>query len=281
MNDWRTKSAIYQGLALVNPNALDSDIQQLNVAVNIQNQIKDVLASYRIFLPPAFEQGYVPLAKILTPQKSVIVERARACFGGATNRLTTEETAKFCLGTPIAAPAIDVKLLNVQPQAPNQIAYVCQFSAFDDDIRPIPPNVFQPFSRVDWAVAGAPHSLKLNSVCFTVGPGTSPVVMIIKIPIGVDPQGRTIYRLVLQNGVHRVFRLAELGNTHVAAIVHTLNLNEVPQPLVDTPREALVIPRPLMISDFVNASITQSFAWERVKLVWKLVLTSQQERFFA
>lgn len=280
MNDWTAKSAVYQNTRPANPNALDTDVQQFHVSANVQNKIRDVLASYRIFLQPTFTQGYIPIEKIITPQKSVIIERARALFGGTANRLSDDDNAEFCLGTPITPPVIDIKFLGIQ-QAPNELTFNYQFSALDDDIRPIPPNIFQPFVEVDWSSRGSPHRLKLNSVAFTVGPGASPLVTIAKIPLGpVGPNGAPAYRLVLMNGVHRVFRLAELGNTHVAAIVYPANLNEIPQPLVDTPREALLAPRPLMIRDFLNANITKTFAWERVKVVFKLGLTMKQERLF-
>ena len=281
MQEWKQKASLYNSIPPANLNTVDTDILPLNVSAGVKVKIDAVVSSCRSMLPPSFDLAFVPIEKLVTPQKSVIVERARVSFGKATGVLSQDAIAQFCLGTPVSVPQIDAALLGVgaNPQAPNQVVFVYQFSSLDMDVRPIFPSGLQPFQTVNWSAPGSTHPLELKSIPVTVGPGAASVI-VRKVPIGVTGTGSVIYRLIIQNGVHRIFRLAEMGNSHVAAVVHTVTPNELEAVMVDTPREILIGQRPLTIGDLVNSKITKAFQWRRAQNVFKLQVTVQHDRTF-
>lgn len=281
MQEWKQKASLYNSIPPANLDTIDTDVLPLNVSPGIQVKIDAVMSSYRRMLPPLFDLAFVPIEKLVTPQKSVIIERARDSLAKATGILSRDQIAEFCLGTAALVPQIEAMFLGMaqNPQAPNQVAFVYQFSSFDMDIRPVLPSGLQPFQTINWSAPGSTHPLELKSIPLTVGPGASPVI-VRRVPIGVSGTGSAIYRLIIQNGVHRIFRLAELGNTHVAAVVQTYTANEMEPVMVDTPREILLGQRPLTMGDLVNPKITKAFDWRRAQNVFKLQVTVQHDRTF-
>src|SRR5712692_3926425 len=82
MQEWNQKVTVFNSLPVPNIAATDSDIQPLTVSPAVKQKVDDVISSYKGFLPPSFDLGFVPIEKLVTPQKSVILERARNAFGG-------------------------------------------------------------------------------------------------------------------------------------------------------------------------------------------------------
>jgi hypothetical protein len=278
MQDWRAKNQIFRALPAPNLNAPSANLRPLTVSRGIMQKIQDVIASYRNYAPANYELAFVPFDILVTPQKSVLLERAHAFASGATQPLSDDENAELCLGTPIRVPQIDAKLLasGANPQNPNQFNYVYQFESDDQDIRYLSIPPLGSLRTVNWAVDGAPHAFNLETIPISVGPGSS-LVQVFKVPVGlaITPQGAQtpIYRYILQNGVHRVFRLVELGNTYVAALVHEVSQDEIPNVLVDTPKAVLFSQRPLVVTDLANPAISRSFDWQKAKRLVKLQVT--------
>jgi hypothetical protein len=275
MQDWRAKNQVFQGLPAPNLNVTNANLRPVKVSQGVMQKIQDVIASYRNYLPAAYDLAFVPLNMLVTPQRSVLLERAHRFAAGATQPLSDDENAELCLGTPIRVPQIAAKWLGsgTNPQNPNQFTYMYQFESDDQDIRYLQIPPLGSLRTVNWAVDGAPHAFDLETVPISVGPGT-PLVQVLKVPVGltITPQGvqTPIYRLILQNGVHRVFRLAELGNQDVAAMVHEVSQDKIPNVLVHTPKAALFSARPLVVTDLANAAISRSFDWQKAKRLVKL-----------
>ncbi len=297
MQEWKQKSQTFSQLPQPDVSATDSDLQPLGVTAAVQQKIDAVISSYRNLLPPIFELALVPVAKLVTPQRSVIIERARNTLGGRTTQLSVDEIAEYCLGTPAKVANIDAMFLNQNQKSPNEVQLSYQFSSADQDVRPLLPSPFSPFRKTDWSAPGARHQLHLQTIPFAVGPGQSTVIVakvpagnVISTPFGVTltigPGGPALaapqptYRLILLNGVHRVFRLAELGHTHVAAVVSPTNVNELAPLVVDTPREMLLAQRPLLVSDLTDSAIAKSFEWKKASRVYKLQITIQSDQTF-
>jgi hypothetical protein len=285
MQDWKAKNQIFQGLQPPDLNATNANLLPLSVSQSVMQRIHDVIASCRNFLPPRYDLAFVPLEKLVTPQRSVLLERAHNFASGATQPLTDDENAGLCLGTPIRSPQINAKLLlsGMNPQNPNQFTYVYQFESEDQDIRYLHIPQLGSLRKVNWAVDGAPYALNLETIPISVGPGIS-LVQVLKVLVGhtISPQSvqTPVYRLILNNGVHRAFRLAELGNKYIAAVVHEMNQDEIPNVLVDTPKAALFAPRPLVVTDLANAAISRSFDWQKAKRLVKLQVTVTPEVLF-
>jgi hypothetical protein len=287
MQDWRQKSAIFQTLPAPNLNASAQDLLPLNVSQPVLSKIQQSLASFRNQFPHDYDLAFVPIDLLVTPQRSVLLERARSFAPNASQPLTDDEVAEMCLGRQPKSNAIQEKFLGIgtNPQNPNQIVYVYQFASEDQDIRWLLPATMERLPKINWAAKGARSRLNLRTIPFSVGPGASQV-QVWKVPLGFafaqDQQGQQvqtpIYRLIVHNGIHRIFRLAELGNRHVAALIRAVPPNEIPPQMVDTSRDALLSPRPLMMTDLTNPAISRSFKWRRSKLAIRLRITVDQDR---
>lgn len=276
MMDWQTKSASFQA-AQRNSIATPADVRPLTVSQNVRNQIDALLEAYEFLLPPTYELAFVNLDRIVTPQKSVVLDYASQTFGGATTPLTDDDNARFCLGTPKREPRIDAGFLGQiqNPQIPNQVGYLYQFTSDNHDVRVFPPTLLDPFRVVDMSSLNSSHRRKVKSIPIAVGAGP-PIVQMAKVPM-IHPLTQQLigHRLVLLNGVHRSFRLAQLGNHQVAALVWTVPPNELPNPVVETPREAILAPRPLMLADLVDSQISRSFRWKESRRLIRLQLGIQ------
>jgi hypothetical protein len=105
-----------------------------------------------------------------------------------------------------------------------------------------------------------------------------PIVHVLKVPRGTDPATRmTKHRLIIANGVHRVFRLAELGNTHVASMVQTMSYDDVPNPFIDGPKDKLFVPKPVTISTLADDHVSRLFKWKKSRRFIKLQVSVNQE----
>lgn len=287
-NDWKAKSQVYKNSSIPNINVVSPHFRPLNVSVAVKQKIDEVIASYRNFIPTDYDLEFVPLNILITPQKSIILERARAFASVATSPLTDDENAEMCLGSPIRMPRIDAKFLGtgLNPQNPNQFLSAYQFESDDQDIRYLnfnPRGTRSALQQVNWSVNGTPHSLNLESIPISVGPGT-PLVQVVRVLTGFSiVQGQQVpnYRFVLWNGVHRVFRLAELGNQEVAALVYELSPDDIPNILVETPKPMILSSqRPLLATDLANGTISHTFDWTKANRVIKLQITVNVETTF-
>lgn len=280
MQDWKSKSQAFLSTPVPNLYVKDAELSPVSASPTVLANAQKVLDAYRPFLPPSFDLAFVPLSKLVTPQKSLILERARAHHNGRTTPLTDDENAELCLGTNVRSSAIDAALIgnSQNPQNPNQVTYLYQFISEDQDIRLMMPSFLEPLKNTDWSANGASLPNNLRTIPISVGPGPTPI-HVGKVVVGTDMQDNsTIHRMILLNGVHRAFRLAELGNQYVAAIVQTMTQNEIPSVLVETPKEVLFSQRPLVITDLANSAITRAFAWKKMKSLIKLKVDVTQDR---
>ena len=284
MQDWRNKNQMFRTTSMLNLNIQGQTLQSLNVSPDVLIKIQNVITSYRYYLPANFELAFVPLDTLIVPQKSVLLERAGKFLPGMTGPITDDQNAELCLGTPVYIPEIRAEMLGsgINPQNPNQFTFVYQFESADQDIRYLGIPPLENLKTVDLSPEKAPHKFTLKSIPITVGPGT-PLVQVFKVQIGFmpSPQGIQvpIYRFILHNGVHRAFRLAQLGNKYIAALVHEVTQDELPNILVDTPKGMLFSQRPLLIKDLADSTISRTFDWKKAKSLVKLQITVNAEKW--
>ena len=64
-------------------------------------------------------------------------------------------------------------------------------------------------------------------------------------------------RLILSNGIHRVYRLAKAGYEWCPLVVSDLVPMEIPEQFVDLPKDMLLLPNsnPPLITDFLNEEV--------------------------
>jgi hypothetical protein len=121
------------------------------------------------------------------------------------------------------------------------------FTSYDEDIRMHHPPQYRqiPINEKD------PQSPAFESVCFPVGGGL-PLASAFRVQIG---QGAS--RLVLNNGIHRVYTLASNGYEWCPLLVCDLIPMELPDPFVDFPRDLLLNPdaNPPLITDYLDEEV--------------------------
>ncbi|MDA4114201.1 MAG: hypothetical protein OK474_09165 [Thaumarchaeota archaeon] len=280
MSEWHAKSDIFRSLPREPLGVLDSDLLPLNLSAQIEEKVQTLLSSYRVYLPNTYDLALVPISRLVSPQKYIHQEHARSSFDGVSRMLTDDENARFCIGTPVRDAKIDAAFLGCpKGETAEEFNFLYQFSSDDQNIRYIPPMPLKPLQDLDIA-DGSAANYGVKAVTVSVGPGL-PFVHILKVPVGLDGIGRRpVFRLIIANGVHRIFRLAELGNTHVAALVQTMDWQELPPTFIETPRDLLLGPGALKVTDMVNGAITRTFRWKKSKRVIKLQVKVLQDVSF-
>jgi hypothetical protein len=280
MTEWRAKSELYQSLPREQLGVLNSDLLPLRMSPPIGEKVEALLSSYRVYLPNTYDLALVPISRLVTPQRYIHPEYARSSFDGATTTLTDDENARYCIGMPVRDAKIDASFLGCpKGETAEEFNFLYQFSSEDQNIRYIPSMPLKPLQDLDIA-DGSAAKYGVKAVTVSVGPGL-PFVHVLKVQVGLDGIARKpVYRLVISNGVHRIFRLAELGNTHVAAMVQTMDWQELPRTFVETPRDSLLGPTALKLTDMANSAITRAFRWKKSKRVIKLQVKVLQDVSF-
>jgi hypothetical protein len=279
LNQWRAKCLAFERAPSPELDVQDSELLPLPVKEETMEVIESVLRSYRYYLPPVFDIALVPIQKLVTPQASVSLEQVGSILSGAAGPISDDENASLCLGPPRSSHEIEAAYLG-SPRTPpyqNGFSYLYQFSSEDRNMRFIPIMTLKPVRDMDLATEGSEFPMDVKAIPIAVGSGL-PIVHILKVPRAVDPAaGRNASRLIISNGIHRIFRLSELGNTHVAAMVQTMRYEDLPNPFIDAPRDQLFVPKPLTISTLRDRNISRVFEWKKSKRVIKLQVTVNQE----
>ena len=279
MNEWRAKTQAFESAAPPDLDVLDSEFLPIAVKEETVERIESILRSFRYYLPPTFDLAFVPIRKLVTPQMSISREHARSVLKGTEGPISDDENASLCLGSPLPSHQIEAAYLG-SPKTPsfqNSFSFVYQFSSDDPNLRFIPMQQLKPVRDMNLATEDAPFSYDAKAIPVAVGLAL-PIVHILKVPKGSDPATRmTTHRLIIANGIHRIFRLAELGNTHVAALVQTMSYDDIPNPFIDGPKDKLFLPKPLTISTLADDHISRAFKWKKSRRVIKLQLTVNQE----
>jgi hypothetical protein len=121
------------------------------------------------------------------------------------------------------------------------------FTSYDEDIRLHHPPVYRtiPINEKD------DGSAKFESVCLPVGGGL-PFASAFRIECAPGAS-----RLILNNGIHRIYRLAHAGYERCPLLVTDLIPLELPEQFVDVPKGILLNPaaNPPLITDFLNGDV--------------------------
>lgn len=280
MDEWRAKAETYRSRTQPPLDARDSDVLPMKVSPAVSEKIQLLLSSYRPYLPIAYDLGFVPVSKLVMSQRRIELEHARESFEGISRKLSDDENAEYCLGQPIRDVRVEAAYLGSPKGSPSEFNYQYQFSSDDPNLRYIPAMPLKPFQDLDLSEHGSPYHWNVKAATVSVGPGL-PFLHVLKVRSRASQFSREpLYRLILSNGFHRAFRLAELGNTHVAAMVQSIDWSELPELLIETPRDALLGPSPPRLTDLTDPATTRTFKWKRSKRVIRLQLRITQEVSF-
>jgi len=278
IEDWKVKSKTFQSRLPRSLGASDREILPLEASPETRKKIETLLTACRPYLPSVYTIGLVPIEKLISAQRFVEPAHARRAFNGMTRPLTDEENAEHCLGNPIRDVRIDGSFLGSNDaEGMTEFVYNYQFSSDDPNVRFIPPMPLKPMQDLNNSMGNGGTEWKVKSVPISVGPGL-PFVHVLKVPVYIDNATREpVHRLLISNGFHRIFRLAELGNTHAAALIQTMDARELPERYIMAPRESLFAPNALKLTDLLDKEITRSFAWKKSKRVIRLMIKVVQD----
>lgn len=228
----------------------DSDLRPL--PARVAKDLKEVLgraSNYQPFDSHPLTAAIVPLAKLVTPQLTVNLERIRR-RGPIVEEASLEDLVRYMFHSSVGAPELSRQTLGIGPNGG-----ALMFTTYDEDVRLHQPPMYQsqPINDRD------PQAQKLETICFPVGGGTPfPYAMRVPILPGVS-------RLVLANGIHRTAAAALSGVKEVPILLSEFQPVEVPDPFVETPRQLLLDPNanaPTIV-DFANKSVAIELQYYR------------------
>jgi hypothetical protein len=185
MDEWKAKSDMFRSLRREPVGVLDSDLLPLAVSPQTMTKIGGLLAAYRAYLPTTYDLAFVPISKLVSPQRYVELEYTRAFFDGLSRRLTDDENAECCLGAAVREAKIDAAFLGYPKGQPGEFNYLYQFSSDDQNIRYIPAMPLEPLRDLDLSSERTGGRYDAKAITVLVGPGL-PFVHVLKVPTGFD-----------------------------------------------------------------------------------------------
>jgi hypothetical protein len=210
-----------------------------------QSKIESMLNRIRLYAPYDSHPTNiynVRIGKLVTPQLVINPLRAEKRSNITKDRMSPNELFDLSFESAGHPEIITRQTLGM---APNGGALL--FTSYDEDIRlHHPPQYRQiPINKND------PQSPSFESVCMPVG-GGMPFASALKVQIAPGT-----FRLILNNGIHRLYKLAEAGYEWCPLVVSELVPLEFPDPFVDIPRQIILDPNsnPPLITDFLNADV--------------------------
>lgn len=192
----------------------------------------------------------VRISKLVTPQVTVNSLRARA-RANAKSGMSNSELFQLAFESAGKPEAITRQILALIPNGG-----AVMFTSYDEDIRMHHPPQYRqlPINDKDR------QSPTFESVCFPVGGGL-PFAAAFRVQIGPGSS-----RLILNNGIHRVYALASAGYEWCPLLVCDLIPMELPDPFVDLPRDMLLNPNanPPLVTDFLDDDVIISLDYHTI-----------------
>jgi hypothetical protein len=237
---------------------LPEDVQPLQGIEALE--IESALQRVRLYAP--FDTHGVALfdakvSKLITPQVTLNV--ARAASRSPRPGMSAGEIFRVAFEGSRKADPITRQVLGMHPNGGSIL-----FTSFDEDIRLHHPPVYQdvPINKKD------DRSAMLQAVCLAIGGGCG-FIFAYRVDIG-----NGITRLIIMNGVHRVYELAKAGFQTVPVAVCDVHPMELPDPIVDFPKQILLDPQfnAPVITDFLNQDVVLELDYfpvlKTVRLNW-------------
>ena len=183
----------------------------------------------------------VRISKLVTPQLTLNVSRAQS-RAQIRQGMSVPELFPIMFESAGKPDLITRQILGM-----DQTNGTVLFTSYDEDVRLHHPPQYRQL-RVN---EKDPKSPSLENVCIAIGGGL-PLATAFRIQIAPD-----LTRLILTNGIHRAYRLAEAGYEWCPLVVSDLIPMEFPPQFVDLPKDILLSQdaNPPLITDFLNPKV--------------------------
>ncbi len=263
---WKKANHAYSETGVASRSFVNPDDTQ-KIDETATGRIANALKRIRLYPPydsHPTEILNVRISKLVTPQISITPSRAQR-RADVKQKMTIDELLTMMFESKGEPEPITRQILGIAPNAGALI-----FTSYDEDIRLHNPPQFRriPINERD------SRSPSLESVCHPIGGGL-PYASAYRIPVVL---GGAINRLVLSNGIHRVYALAKANYEWCPLAVCDLSPIEIPEQFVDLPREILLNPNqnPPLITDFLNDRVTIELSMHTVLKTIRLNWNTEQ-----
>ena len=181
----------------------------------------------------------VKISKLITPQLTINLNRAEKRAKIKEN-MSIDDLFDLMFDMSQNRPDIIRQVLGMTDKSG-----LIQFTSYDEDVR-----IHSPPQYVDLPVnTKDPAGQNLESTSFLLG-GGYPFANAYKINAGPN-----ITKLILSNGIHRVYKIALAGYDRVPLPVIDLTAKELPNPFVDFNHDILFGKSPPLLMDFLNKDV--------------------------
>ena len=183
----------------------------------------------------------VRISKLVSPQIALNLPRAekRATI---KKGMSTSELFDLAFKSAGQPASITRQVMGMGSEGGNLL-----FSSYDEDVRfHFPPQYRTiPLNEMD------PQSPSLESVCHPIG-GGNPFGAVYRMEVDLGAS-----RLILANGIHRIYNLAKAGYEWCPLLVCDLMPFVLPEPFIDLPKDILLNPNsdPAVVTDFLNDQV--------------------------
>lgn len=240
---WERANKFYNNLGLPERSfATSNDIHHLDGIdqSRIENELR-IARTYSPYDSHTTKIHNVRISKLVTPQVTINLSRAEKRTK-IRQGMNITDLFDIIFESTIQPVSITRQLLGLGSDGGSLL-----FTSYDEDIRLHHPPLYRkiPLNETD------PHSHSHESVCLPIGGGI-PFGAVYRIQLAPG-----INRLILANGIHRVYRLAKAGYEWCPLLVCDLIPFEIPDPFIDLPRDILLNPNsnPALITDFLNDEV--------------------------
>ena len=210
-----------------------------------KNRVESVLKLMKLYSPhDSHATGLynVRLSKLVTPQLLVNQKRAEE-RANVRSGMSSAELFDVVASSPNLTEPMTKQILGM-----TQDNGAFLFTTMDEDVR----NHMPVYRRVALNDKDK-NSPEFDSLSFPIGGRYPPFANVYRIRID-----SVNTRLIINNGVHRLFSLASKGNIWCPLVVTDMSPQEIPDPFVNFNREFLVNPQsnPPLLMDFLNKHVT-------------------------
>lgn len=249
---WEKTNKAY--LSIGHPSRSFANPEDIRPMENVdKHKIESALSKIKLYAPyDSHPTGIynVRISKLVTPQLVINLSRAQK-RSNMRKDMSANELFDLSFESAGHPESITRQTLGMGPNGGALL-----FTSYDEDIRLYHPPQFRkiPINEKD------SQSPTFESVIIPVGGGL-PFASAFRVQIGLG-----ITRLILNNGMHRLYKLAEAGYEWCPLVVSDLVPLEFPDPFVDTPRPIILDPmaNPPLITDFLNKDVVIPLKFFRV-----------------
>lgn len=230
-----------------------------------KTKVETALKQIKLYSPHDVHQTgiyNIRLNKLVTPQLLINQKRAEQ-RADAKAGMSSSQLFDVVVSRPPHDELVTKQILGMTP---DNGAFL--FTTNDEDVRPHTPIIRRVLLNEK-----DQHGPEYDSLSFPIGGSFPPFANAYRIKIdGINS------RVIINNGVHRLFSLLSKGNAWCPVIVTDIDPNELPDPFVNFNREALVNPQsnPPMLADFLNKDVVIPLEYYPVKNTMKINYTIER-----